>query len=1543
MERKSIDIAFVSEASVPYRSPMALLPGFVWASPLGGRKGGAGFIFRQPLLGDAKVKIRQDTARFWSIATFASPCGALFSAIYITPDGHTTPGVTEAFLETLTGHVQPGTPCFVGGDFNAATGSRQRLLVDAWAVSCGMRLVNGGMPTYWQRAGSIGTDLDLAFVRGRQATVLPSERPETGHKWVQLKLESVANRYITPDTPKIAWPKLIERGQAFIDSVEAQLRASPETSVNSAILTAAESILGYLPPRCVRLPSRVRQKIRRLRALAKNHPRGSDRHTAALRELSEIFQFFRVKEWRKKISRLADEPGVSIEAWQIARRLGTNPTATRNVGIPDAEVAKAHAEVYSSNKVRRPDWVSAKPASCNCTRDPHMDVPFSPNEVSDALRSLPNRKAPGLDGIPHEAYKILQRGDLAVRTIARQINGYLQHGYTPVTPSRLVVIPKKGIPKNPLDMRPLMMLPTERKLLEQLLAQRIKNFGRRRGWDGMYFLQGGFRHRMNIERQILLADLACTDALCNGRELRIVALDLVKAFDRLPKEFAAHCAANLLGPTCPVFTRLVTEVARSQVVAHLGIHRFTVETGVPQGGILSPWLFICAMNDLAVRLKDAGFHLTGGAFVGSLLYADDILLLDRSASDSDSRCRIVQDWVHEWGGQLNAAKTQWLTINPSSDRAGPTIEGSLPSNGDESVDYLGSLITQHGVKLKYSSGEFAVALQKCSALTRLDGLPPTQCLQMIRAIAWPRISLGMNVVAPDPAHFVRKWHEVARGILATYNSVHGAEMQRELGYLYHPLWWMIKALVTFYSTWFKMQRDPHVSGILKSLPADHPLRIRVSSLLRPSGISWEELESGLTPDLVRRAQGTIREFSRRQILEEARRLEIYDPCDPVWSEDRDEPALYLREENGRYGFIFRLHSLGPGDHEVSPCSFCSLPHGDHGKHVLLECAAARVKAPLPPELAKLSPASLAQALRLADSTTVERRRTVLTYCKTLWAERRTLNTTFLPPAAAPTFNRSNRFFFSSTPGEAPPRGPRPLAENMAPEEDEPIPSGELRSLQRPRTGKWIQIEDKLLLKGLRTLDRSDLRGLSAYVGSRTPAQVSMRLKAKYFSRLESAQSPRGIPDETAAEAPPEPPAAAGPETPEPSDPRNGPWSLTDTTRLATAARAFGCDNPLLLQAAAPRRTPLQIKRHLLSQKFLRILGTLQSAPTSAAFTMASDLLSEMIEAVFTGKSAARDAGPAAAERLAEELEEGDPGSGDAWGPTCGEAEEGRVTADGADGVPEGATAVEARLTPPALRKGAWSTAESTRLADALALGLDITDAARLGVLTRTPAQCKEHSQTNIFRALAHRLEEAATRAALSPAPKRPRNRQPNPTRSAERSHFTVDQQASNLVPPSSPAEQGKRAERSRWTPEEDARLLAAYRELGRGYNQEFSARVGTKTALQCSDRLRTRTIQTALTATPTATRGRRTTAGLESGHWSTEEFNRLLEAYNSRADGRITPAVIQPFIPSRSLDQIARVIDRLAATGVLTYDPGTGRWIFNRHPRSRSRSRFRDE
>ena len=175
---------------------------------------------------------------------------------------------------------------------------------------------------------------------------------------------------------------------------------------------------------------------------------------------------------------------------------------------------------------------------------------------------------------------------------------------------------------------------------------------------GVHILQGGFRSGLSLKRQVLLADLAISDARARGRQIRLVALDLVKAFDMIPKEFAVHCAVNLLKDHCPRLANLVASISLERIDAQIGEQRFAVRTGVPQGGVLTPWLFICAMNDLARRINDGGYTLQDCTRIGNPLYADDVLLVDDSADESESRCRFVESWVHEWGGKLNSGKTQ---------------------------------------------------------------------------------------------------------------------------------------------------------------------------------------------------------------------------------------------------------------------------------------------------------------------------------------------------------------------------------------------------------------------------------------------------------------------------------------------------------------------------------------------------------------------------------------------------------------------------------------------------------------------------------------------------------------------------------------------------------------------------------------------------------------------------------------------------------------------------------------------------------------------
>ena len=90
-----------------------------------------------------------------------------------------------------------------------------------------------------------------------------------------------------------------------------------------------------------------------------------------------------------------------------------------------------------------------------------------------------------------------------------------------------------------------------------------------------------------------------------------------------------------------------------------------VLSGVPQGSILGPLLFLIYIDDVAAISLSQGSTLN--------LYADDILLYKLIASGSTQEFAVVQsdinivgNWVDENYLTLNSAKCKYMTISRNS-------------------------------------------------------------------------------------------------------------------------------------------------------------------------------------------------------------------------------------------------------------------------------------------------------------------------------------------------------------------------------------------------------------------------------------------------------------------------------------------------------------------------------------------------------------------------------------------------------------------------------------------------------------------------------------------------------------------------------------------------------------------------------------------------------------------------------------------------------------------------------------------------------------
>ena len=161
--------------------------------------------------------------------------------------------------------------------------------------------------------------------------------------------------------------------------------------------------------------------------------------------------------------------------------------------------------------------------------------------------------------------------------------------------SKLVSIPKAA----GLDIRALSLLPTVRKLLEKCVLNRINGLG-----DRLHESQSGFRTGMSPLRSLLRIDLEIQRARRTGELLIVKCYDVEKAFDSVPRALVAMRLREYIGPAAPRLGLLAEQMLSVSVRGWVGPTPIMMQTGVPQGGFLSPLAYVVADNSLCLSLGD---------------------------------------------------------------------------------------------------------------------------------------------------------------------------------------------------------------------------------------------------------------------------------------------------------------------------------------------------------------------------------------------------------------------------------------------------------------------------------------------------------------------------------------------------------------------------------------------------------------------------------------------------------------------------------------------------------------------------------------------------------------------------------------------------------------------------------------------------------------------------------------------------------------------------------------------------------------------------
>lgn len=139
--------------------------------------------------------------------------------------------------------------------------------------------------------------------------------------------------------------------------------------------------------------------------------------------------------------------------------------------------------------------------------------------------------------------------------------------------------------------------------------------------------------------------LRCVEQLLVDGYVYVVDADLKGYFDTIPKDRLLELVRQKVSDRAVL--RLIEKYLEQEIMSEL--QRWTPESGVPQGAVLSPMLSNVYLNPLDHLMGEKGFQM--------VRYADDFVILCRSESDAHAALEEVRRWVAEVGLTLHPDKT----------------------------------------------------------------------------------------------------------------------------------------------------------------------------------------------------------------------------------------------------------------------------------------------------------------------------------------------------------------------------------------------------------------------------------------------------------------------------------------------------------------------------------------------------------------------------------------------------------------------------------------------------------------------------------------------------------------------------------------------------------------------------------------------------------------------------------------------------------------------------------------------------------------------
>jgi hypothetical protein len=385
-------------------------------------------------------------------------------------------------------------------------------------------------------------------------------------------------------------------------------------------------------------------------------------------------------------------------------------------------------------------------------------IEVTEDDVLEILKNLDVSKAIGPDGISPRVLK--ECAHQIVSPLCHIFNMSLRTGILPGDWLKANVVPvfKKSDKQQVENYRPVSLLCVCGKVMERAIFNTVFPVIKKQ----LYHLQHGFVKGRSTTTQLLTVFHEISSVLDNAGQVDMIYLDFSKAFDSVSHKLLVHKLQSfgIHSDLLNWFSAYLSGREQRVVVEGIQSDWLPVISGVPQGSILGPLLFLLYINDMPSVAQHTSLAL----------FADDSKCYKKISHISD--CVQLQndidalfEWSQKWDLKFHPSKCQIICVT----RKRNVIEFDYKMNGVtleriNSIKDLGIDISSTLVWDDHVNRVVAKCNKKLGMIKRAIGFtaPPNVSKTLYAALIRSDLEYGSSVWSGTSKHNIEVLERVQR-------------------------------------------------------------------------------------------------------------------------------------------------------------------------------------------------------------------------------------------------------------------------------------------------------------------------------------------------------------------------------------------------------------------------------------------------------------------------------------------------------------------------------------------------------------------------------------------------------------------------------------------------------------------------------------------------------------------------------------------------------------------------------------------------------------